>query len=111
MHDGGARSDKPAQWRKWTLAQACAVLDELETAGKDGARSAPARVVTKRRSRSMQQRPSAPSSPAFVAVEMPPAARIEIEAGGVVVRVREDADVEQVARLVEAIGRRLAGSC
>ena len=34
---------------------------------------------------------------------------IEIAAAGAIVRVREDLDVDHVARLVEAIGRRLGG--
>jgi hypothetical protein len=41
-------------------------------------------------------------SPGFRSV-----ARIEIVAAGVVVRVREELDVEHVAGLVEAVGRRI----
>jgi hypothetical protein len=36
---------------------------------------------------------------------------IEIGAAGVVVRVREELDVDHVARLVEAIERALSGRC
>ena len=51
----------------------------------------------------------AKTTPAFVAVAMPVAARapakIEIHAGGLSVCVREDLDVEHLARIVDALAR------
>jgi hypothetical protein len=50
----------------------------------------------------------------FVAVDLAELAPLrchEIIAGGVVVRVREDLEADEVARLVAAIGRHVSGAC
>ena len=104
--------DGTRRWRQWTEEQARSALDELAATGESAASFARRKGVSPQRLAYWKKR--LPGRPQFVAVDLPAAtsaARIEIAAGAVVVRVREALDVEQVARLVEAIGRRMGGAC
>lgn len=106
--------DGGRHWRQWTEEQARGALEEFAASGESAATFARRKGVSARRLAYWKKRVRAKATPEFVAVEMPsPVARekIEIVASGVVVRVREDLDVERVAELVAAIGRRAGGAC
>lgn len=110
-----ARTTRSGGWRQWTEADARAALAELAASGETlAAFSCRTGVSVARLSywRKRLTRPdAAPAS--FVAVELAGVGskQLEIVAAGVVVRVPEDLDVEQVACLVEAIGRRVTRAC
>jgi hypothetical protein len=99
------------RWRQWTEQEARAALEELSRSGGSLAEFARSRQVSKRRLSYWKKRlGEAGRPPAFVAVSLPHASSsspVEIVSGRVVVRVRDDVDVERVARLVEALTRRL----
>ena len=105
--------DGVRHWQQWTEAQARRALEELAASGESAASFARRRGGSSRRLAYWRKRLAAPAKTEFVAVALSTvsAAAIEIAAGGVVVRVREDLDVDHVARLVEAIGRRAGGAC
>jgi Transposase len=100
------------RWRQWTEEQARRALAELAASGERASVYARRKGISSQRLAYWKKRLAGPSRTEFVAVELPAAsaASIEIAAVGVVVRVREDLDVDHIARLVEAIGRR-AGAC
>jgi len=101
------------RWRQWSEEQARGALEELAASGESTAGFARRKGISTQRLAYWKKRLAEPAKPEFVAVALPAAvaASIEIAAGGVVVRVREDLDVEHVAWLVEAIGRRVGGAC
>lgn len=106
--------DGVRQWRQWTEEQARSALEDLAATGESAASFARRRGISAPRLAYWRKRLAAPTRAEFVAVALPSAmspASIEIAAAGVVVRVREDLDVGHVARLVEAIGRRVGGTC
>jgi transposase-like protein len=89
-------------------------LDELATTGESAVGFARRKGISTQRLVYWRKRLGEGTKPKFVAVSLATAraaASIEIAALGVVVRVREELDVEHVARLVEAIGRRTGGAC
>ncbi len=97
-------------WHQWTETEATAVLDDFATAGLTPAEFCARRGISRGRLAYWRERlptGSAAATPAFVAVTLPisvrPDAHIEIERGGVLLRVREDIDVEHLARLVAAL--------
>ena len=106
---------------RWTETEARVALDELARSGQSELAFAGARGYSSQRLRYWKRQlggstnaprvRSAPAktTPAFVAVAMPvaacAAARIEIHAGGLSVCVREDLDVEHLARIVDALAR------
>ena len=107
-----SRRPTPARrhWHQWTETEATAVLDDFATAGLTPAKFCARRGISRGRLAYWRERLSTcstASTPAFVAVTLPisrrPDAHIEIERGGVVLRVREDIDVEHLARLVAAL--------
>jgi len=103
------------RWRQWSEGEALAALAELAGSGESAAEFARRKGVSPQRLAYWKKRLRGPQTK-FVAVALPtvPTAtsgRIEIAAAGVAVHVREDLDVEHVAQLVEAIGRRLGGAC
>jgi transposase-like protein len=107
--DGGGR-----RWRQWTEQQARKALEELAASGESAAAFARHSGISPRRLAYWRKRLAESGKTAFVAVALPAATSarwIEVAAGGVVVRIREDLDVGQVARLVEAIGRQVGGAC
>jgi len=98
--------------RKWTEADARAALAEWRRSGESEFAFARQRGFSPQRLRYWRGRlGGAPiqssTTPAFVAVEMPVAARsaakIEIQLGALSVCVREDLDVEHLARIVGAL--------
>jgi hypothetical protein len=100
------------RWRRWGESEARAVLGELARSEESEAAFARRRGIGRQRLRYWRQRLAVPQQPAaFVAVELPAAAslakEIAIRVGDVSVCVREDFDVEHLARIVEALGRRI----
>jgi transposase-like protein len=103
------------RWQQWTEQDARAAFGELARTGESVAGFARRKGISTQRLAYWRKRLVQPATE-FVAVELPVATAaaskwIEIAAGGVVVRVPEGIDVDRVARLVEAIGRRLGGAC
>ena len=97
-------------WHQWTETEATAVLDDFATAGLTPAKFCVQRGFLPGRLAYWRQRLAASpptTTPAFVAVTLPvsrrPDAHIEIERGGVLLRVREDIDVGHLARLVAVL--------
>jgi transposase len=107
----GKRREVVRQWRQWTEEQARRALEELAASGESVAGFARRKGITPQRIAYWRKRLPGPAKTEFVAVTLPAASArwIEISAGGVVVRVAEDLDVDHVAQLAEAIGRRGVG--
>lgn len=82
----------------------------MERSGESDVAFARRRGVSTQRLRYWRERLDATRSPAFVAVRVPetkdPAEEIAIRVDGIAVCVREDFDVEQLARIVGALARR-----
>jgi hypothetical protein len=105
------------KWRQWNPAEARLVIDEWRRSGLSAAAFARQAGVSEPRLWYWSKRVSEggverkPRAVEFVAVPLTasgPSGRrglLEIEHAGVVVRVREDLDVEHVARLVSALAR------
>ncbi|SRR6266487_4108312 len=97
-------------WRQWTEEEGRAALAELARSGEGIVQFARSRGISMGRLAYWKKRlGEGPSGlPAFVEVPLAAAGRgqIEIAHEGVVVRVREDLDVEHLARIVEALARR-----
>jgi hypothetical protein len=99
------------RWTQWKEPEARAVLASWRRSGLSAAAFCAREGCTTARLRYWSERlPDAPrASPpsvSFVPIalgEMRRAGQIEIERGGVVLRVREDLDVTHVARLVAAL--------
>ena len=101
-------------WRRWGADEAREALAELAAGGESAVSFARRRGISTQRLAYWKKRLGIAAEPKFVAVALPTAtsaAWIEIAAAGVVVRVREDLDIDHVARLVEAIRRRVGGAC
>ena len=113
--DESRAADGRRRWQQWREEEAQSVLAEHARSGQSLTRFARERGVSLRRLMYWRKRLSDGGSPAFVAVTLPPPAaspsggRVEIEADGVAVRVREDLDVEQLARIVAAVRRSRSG--
>ncbi len=108
--DGGRR------WQRWTEDEAREALADFATSGESAAGYARRRGISTQRLSYWSKRLARPEATEleFVPVELAGSSSsrwLEIAAAGVVIRVREDLDVDQVARLVEAIGRRVGGAC
>jgi transposase-like protein len=105
------------KWRQWKPAEARLVVDEWGRSGLSAAAFARKAGVSEPRLWYWSKRlgegavERKPRAVEFVAVPLPasgPSSRrglLEIEHAGVFVRVREDLDVEHVARLVFALAR------
>ncbi|MBA3376552.1 MAG: hypothetical protein H0U00_12220 [Actinobacteria bacterium] len=100
--------------RNWTEAEARASLDEWKRSGETEFAFARGRGFSPQRLRYWRGRLGASTKhdavpPAFVALSMPVAARavpqIEIHVGALSVCVREDLEVEHLARIVDALAR------
>ena len=104
-------------WRQWGEAEAREMLDAFSRSGKTMAAFARSRGFSVRRMEYWRRRLVTSPAVAFVPVTLPalahaavaPEATIAITLGDVTVRVREDLDIERVARLVVAIAGR--GTC
>src|SRR4051812_43790992 len=98
------------RWRQWTEPEARAALEELAQSGGRVVEFARSKQISTRRLSYWKKRlGDARRLPAFVAVSLPHEASspVEIVTGRVVVRVRDDVDAERLARIVEALVRRL----
>lgn len=110
----GALAARRSGWHQWTEDEARAALAELSRSGESEAAFARARGFSTQRIRYWKKRLGTTTAvPAFVPVRLsalttaatrPPT--IEIISRDVTVRVREDLDVEHVARIVEALAGR-----
>jgi len=117
--DESKTADGRRRWQQWREEDARVVLEEHAKSGQSLTRFGRDRGVSLRRLMYWRKRLNeSGSSPNFVAVAIspPPSARastalIEIVAGRVAVRVREDLDVEHLARIVAAVGRRPPPGC
>jgi len=108
---GRARGQR--RWQQWTEAEGRAAVSALARSGLSPSSFARSKGVSRARLAYWKKRLAGERAPTFVAVALPPAhgARperswIEIVHGDVVLRVREELDVEHVARLVRALGAR-----
>jgi len=110
-------ADKRRGWHQWTEDEARSALAELARSGESAATFARSRGYSTQRVHYWRKRLSAsPAVPAFVPVRWPVAAptrgatpSIEIISGGITLRVREDIDVEHLARIVGALASRARG--
>ena len=100
------------RWRRWGESEARAVLEEFVRSEESEASFCQRLGIGRQRLRYWrQQLATRKSEPAFVPIDLGPAVHvttteIAIRVGDVAVCVREDLDVEHVARLVEALSRR-----
>jgi hypothetical protein len=95
---------------RWTEQEARAALDELAHSGMSVAKFVRSKGVSMQRIAYWRKRLSQPVRTEFVAVSLakPTASRmgaslVEIEVGGVIVRVRGDLDAEHLGRIVGAL--------
>jgi hypothetical protein len=102
----------PRRWRQWREADARGALAEWETSGMGLDEFARSKGVSPSRLRNWKRRldPSEPVRFVSVARTNAPAATIEIEVRGVVLRARQDVDEEHLCRIVSALAARL-GPC
>jgi hypothetical protein len=103
-----APRDGKRKWRQWREDDARAALAELDASGESLNRFAACKGVSTQRLVYWRKR-LADSGTTFVAVPLPESrsrSHVEIAVDGLVVRVREDLDVDDLARLVVAIARR-----
>ena len=104
-------------WKQWREEDARDVLSEHACSGQSLTRFARERGVSLRRLMYWRKRLMEVRAPEFVAVAMPPAhsstrdARIEVVFDGVSIHVREDLDVEVVARLAVVLSRLRRAGC
>ena len=102
-------------WRQWKEDDARKALADLAASGETLVAFSRRTGVSLARLAYWRKRvaPAEATPASFVAVDLAGVSvrQLEIVALGVVVRVREDLDAEQVAHLVEAIGRRVVGAC
>lgn len=99
------------RWRQWTEQDAREALAELARTGESIAGFARRRGVSGERIRYWRRRLADGATPAFVAVPVASAGppRIEIVAGGVTLRVREDVSLEHLSDLIDTVTRRGRG--
>jgi transposase-like protein len=118
MEDESKTADGRKRWRHWTEQEARAALAELAQSGLSMARFAQGTGHSIRRLTYWRKRLAETGPMEFVPVALAPLARpsasterphIEIAIEGVAVRVREDLDVEHLARIVEALVRQPRG--
>lgn len=118
MEDESKTADGRRRWQSWTEQEARAALDELSRSGVSVAKFAQARGVSVQRIFYWRKRLAEGASVKFVPVAVSTAAtlpavgsHIEIVAGPVTLRLREDMDVKQLARIVEALIARRPTGC
>lgn len=114
MRNRAKTRDGQRRWRQWTEKEAREALAELASSGESPAAFSRRAGVSRGRLEYWRKRLGRCETTDFVAVDLAGVTApqfIEIVANGVVVRVREDLDVDRVAHLVEAIGRRVGGAC
>jgi hypothetical protein len=118
MDEESKTADGRRRWQRWTEREAQAALDELAQSGVSAAKFAESKGVSTQRLWYWRKRLAEAGPTQFVAVDLTSAraampiapSRIEIVAScGMTVRVREDLDVEHLARIVDALARRPRG--
>lgn len=113
MEDESKTADGRRRWQAWNEQEARAALEELSRSGVSVAKFAQARGVSVQRifywRKRLAQSEGPPMTFVPVAVSGPAGSHIEIVAGPVTLRVREDLDVRQLAHIVEALARRPTG--
>jgi transposase-like protein len=94
-------------WRQWTEEDARGALAELSSTRESVTEFARRRGVSVERIRYWRKRLMQRDVPAFMAVPVTDSGRaqIEIAAAGVTMRIREDADLERLADLVDIMSR------
>jgi hypothetical protein len=105
--DGERTTDGRRGWRVWREHEAREALAELARSGESIAEFTRRRRVSAQRVYYWKKRLAESGAPAFVAVPVAPARfeQIEIVAGGVTIRVREDLDPERLAEIIEIVAR------
>lgn len=104
-------ADGRRRWVHWTEEQARATLEELAKSGETIRNFAQSKGVSTQRIAYWKKRLVEGGPTTFVAVELPSAtgaigpSRMEIVVGGITIRIREDFEVEHLARIVGALGR------
>ena len=101
-------------WRQWSEAEARDHLEESSRTAESAAEFARRKGISTQRLKYWKKRlasaKSRGSKPAFVAVTMAATpstrAEVEIRVAGVAVIAHEGCDLEHLARVVEALGRR-----
>lgn len=114
MHNRTSRRDGERHWHQWTEKEAREALAEFAASGETAAAFSRRTGISHRRLAYWRKRVAPGERTDFVAVDLAGVGVprcLEIVAAGVVIRVREDLEADQVARLVEAIGRRVSGAC
>ena len=116
MEDESRTADGRRRWQSWSEQDARAALDELARSGVSVSKFAQARGVSVQRIFYWKKRLAETGSTSFVPVTLSTPAvspakgsQIEIVAGPLTLRVREDLDVGHLARLVEVLTRRSTG--
>lgn len=99
-----------AEIRRWDEGEARQALAELSRSGESVAEFAERRGFSAQRIYYWKKR-IAEGVPAFVAVPVAPvsAAKIEIVADGITIRVREDLSPERLTHIIDILGRRNRG--
>src|SRR5690349_12518351 len=118
MEDESKTVDGRRRWHSWTEQEARGALEELSRSGVSVAKFAEARGVSVQRIFYWRKRLAEGAPVKFVPVAVSTSAtsstmgpHIEIVAGPVTLRVREDLDVRQLAHLVEALVARRPTGC
>src|SRR3989442_86405 len=98
-----------ASGKRWTETDAREVLEAFARSGMTAEAFAKSRRISSQRIWFWRKRLASAPSASFVAVALPAESvttrQIEIVSRGVVLRVREDLDVEHLARIVDALGQ------
>jgi transposase-like protein len=106
------------RWQRWSEQEGRAALDEFERSGQSAEEFAQKIGVSPQRLTYWKKRFAGKRTAAFVAVPLPVASRssavgasswIEMDVDGIVLRVREDLEVEHLARIIHAVARRVRG--
>jgi hypothetical protein len=106
------------RWQRWSEQEGRAALDEFERSGQSAEDFARKIGVSPQRLTYWKKRLAGKRTAAFVAVPLPVASRsspvgagswIEMDFDGIVLRVREDLEVEHLARIIDAVARRVRG--
>ena len=120
MRNKASKAGTPKRrWRQWSEQEARELLAEFAASQQTAAAFSRRKGVSSGRIAYWRKRLDGSSlvlreTTDFVAVDLAAVGTsrcLEIVAAGVVVRMREDLDADQVARLVQAIGRRVGGAC
>jgi transposase-like protein len=102
------RKRTAAEIRRWDEGEAREALAEQQRSGESITAFAQRRGFSAQRIYYWKKRIAGGAVPAFVAVPVAPAsaAKIEIVADGVTIRIREDVAPERLAQIVDVLGRR-----